>query len=109
MNFIQLDSKVLKGWASNDPRYENASLIKQCGGNITDPIPCGKLLYTVKAIIKFHILMRIFNIIYRRRVFIRRHRNGRLGCWVDSFRYFTVYPLRMLSFTSENPQLYDAR
>ncbi|XP_057371629.1 sodium-dependent phosphate transport protein 2B-like [Daphnia carinata] len=43
---IQLDSKVLKGWANDDPRYENASLIQQCGGNVTDPIPCdGEFLF----------------------------------------------------------------
>lgn len=41
---LQLDSKVLKGWANNDPVYENASLIQQCGGNVTDPIPCGKFV-----------------------------------------------------------------
>jgi sodium-dependent phosphate cotransporter len=40
MFFLQLDPNVLKGWASDDPMYENSSLIQQCGGNITDPIPC---------------------------------------------------------------------
>jgi sodium-dependent phosphate cotransporter len=38
--FLQLDPNVLKGWASDDPMYENSSLIQQCGGNITDPVPC---------------------------------------------------------------------
>ncbi|KAI9561076.1 (+)/Pi cotransporter [Daphnia sinensis] len=37
---IQIDQNVIKGWANDDPNYENASLIRQCGGNITDPIPC---------------------------------------------------------------------
>ncbi|KAK4004963.1 hypothetical protein OUZ56_006689 [Daphnia magna] len=37
---IQIDQNVIKGWANDDPSYENASLIRQCGGNITDPIPC---------------------------------------------------------------------
>ncbi|KZS21381.1 Sodium-dependent phosphate transporter [Daphnia magna] len=43
---IQLDSQVLEGWAANDSRYDNASLIKQCGENITDPVPCdGEFLF----------------------------------------------------------------
>jgi sodium-dependent phosphate cotransporter len=42
---FQLDSRVLKGWANNDPKYDNSSLIKQCGGNATDPIPCGKFIF----------------------------------------------------------------
>nr|CAH0108752.1 unnamed protein product [Daphnia galeata] len=37
---VQLDPNVLKGWASDDPLYENSSLIQQCGGSITDPVPC---------------------------------------------------------------------
>ncbi|XP_076031370.1 sodium-dependent phosphate transport protein 2B-like [Oratosquilla oratoria] len=28
-NIIRLDKKVLKGWSQNDPKYENASLIKR--------------------------------------------------------------------------------
>ena len=51
---FQLDSRVLKGWANNDPKYDNSSLIKQCGGNVTDPIPCGKLIF-VQILLKKHI------------------------------------------------------
>lgn len=44
MDSLQLDPEVLKGWANDDVQYENSSLIRRCGGNISEPIPCGKCL-----------------------------------------------------------------